>query len=97
MKNDKTIHIRLSDSDYENLTIVAKQCGMTISSLVRKMILDSRCDSEQSDLKIRQEAVREIFLMCNAINELRDRVGNEYPQICEILAEGAGKICQFLK
>lgn len=97
MKNDKTIHIRLSDSDYESLIAAAKRCGMTVSSLGRKMILEKICGSEQSDLKVEQEIMRELSIMCNAINELQDKVRNDYPQICEILAEGAGRICQFLK
>lgn len=97
MKNDKTIHIRLNDLDHENLTAVAEQCGMTVSSLVRKMISEKICGSEQPDLKVSQEIMRELSIMCNAINVLQDKVGNDYPQICEILAEGAGRICQFLK
>lgn len=97
MKNDKTIHIRLSDLDYENLIAVSEQCSMTVSSLVRKMISEKICGSEQSDLKVSQEIMRELSIMCNAINVLQDKIGNDYPQICEILAEEAGRICQFLK
>lgn len=97
MKNDKTIHIRLSSQEHEALIIEAEQCGMTVSSLVRKMILDNSGGSCQTDLKTRQEIVREVSLMCNAINELCDKVGNDYPRTCEILSEEAGKICQLLK
>lgn len=97
MKNDKTIHIRLSNSKYESLIAAAKQCGMTVSSLGRKMISEKIFNSEQLDLKVRQDVTRELYIMCNAVNVLRDKVGNDYPQICEILAEGAGRICQFLK
>lgn len=97
MKNDKTIHIRLSNSEYESLIAAAKQCGMTVSSLGRKMISEKICGSEQLDLNVEQEIMRELSIMCNAINELQDKVGNDYPQICEILAEEAGRICQFLK
>lgn len=97
MKNDKTIHIRLSDSDYDGLIAAAKQCGMTVSSLGRKIISEKICGSEQSNLKVEQEIMRELSIMCNAINVLQDKVGNDYPQICEILSEEAGRICQFLK
>lgn len=97
MKNDKTIHIRLNDWDYENLSETAEQCGMTVSSLVRKMISENNCSSEKSDLKVRQEIMRELSIMCNTINELQDKVGNDYPQICGTLSEKVGRICQFLK
>lgn len=97
MNNDKTIHIRLNDLDYENLSETAERCGMTVSSLVRKMISENICGSEKPDLKVRQEIMRELSIMCNAINELQDKVGNDYPQICGTISEEAGRICQFLK
>ncbi|MCM1023122.1 MAG: hypothetical protein NC395_03590 [Prevotella sp.] len=97
MKSCKTIHIRLSDLEYENLTIAAERCGMNVSSLVRKTISEKICDPEQPDLAANREMMREFSIMCNAINEVTDKVGNDYPQICGILAEEAGKICQFLR
>lgn len=95
MARNKVLNIRLSDAEYECLKRSAEQCGISESGLARSLIFGNGCSFE--DRQRNQQIFREISLLSNTANQLYAQFAEVSPQLCTLLIEGMGRLCQYLK
>ncbi len=95
MARNKVLNIRLSDAEYEYLKSSAEQCGISESGLARSLIFGNGCSFD--DRQRNQEIFREISLLSNTVNQLYTQFAGINPQLCMLLIEGMGRLCQYLK
>ena len=79
MKKSKNINIRLTEEQYNQLTVKADENNISLSDYVRNTL-----NNNNNDIGVKREIAKEISLMSNTINKL-DLIENS--SVCDISKE----------
>ena len=79
MKKSKNINIRLTEEQYNLLTVKADENNISLSDYVRNTL-----NNNNNDIGVKREIAKEISLMSNTINKL-DLIENS--SLCDISKE----------
>lgn len=93
MAKEKVINIRITEQQYEKIQQSAASCSMTVSEYARYMMTT---DISSYALYDKQQIMEVLSEISNAVNNICEIWGEDYPDICNFLEEGVSKICRIL-